>query len=587
MPPQSHLVLGITTAHPDTSAVLVNDQGVVAAISEERINRKKHSAAFPRLAIQEVLRMGGATIADVTDIAIARDPKANAAAKAKFMLANPSAGISTMRKRFGVQREAMGLGENFAEATGVQEADIKAAFHRVEHHLAHVASSFYWSPYDKCAGISVDGAGDFATAMIAKCEGTKIEILNRCYWPHSLGVLYTSVCHFIGFTKYGEEYKVMGLAAYGEPKYMDQMAKLATYDPERGIRLNLDYFQHHKTAQMLNTESEDEILTPQMWSDKMKELFGENRQRKTPLGQRENDIAASLQAHFEKLYLALIADAVAKTGYKTAAMAGGCALNGVGNGKCLMQGILDDVYFQPAASDDGTAAGAAAWVLHNKLGAPRTPAVWSGYWGTSWTDDQIEKDIKASGFPYQKLTRDGVVAKAVEALSQGRIMGWFQGREEWGPRALGNRSILCHPGWPDMKATLNARVKNREPFRPFAPVVLENRLKDCFHGTQPVPFMNVVFKVRAEWKERLSATTHEDDTGRVQTVRREQNEIFHDLITAFDKKTGIPVVLNTSFNENEPIVHTPAQAIDCVARTHMDALGIGNFWLEKPGDHRK
>jgi carbamoyltransferase len=243
--------------------------------------------------------------------------------------------------------------------------------------------------------------------------------------------------------------------------------------------------------------------------------------------------------------------------------------------------VVDRGYFHPAASDDGTAAGAALFVLHGKYGARRSEPMKHAYLGAEWMDEVVEKAVVASGIPFVRLTRDALVERAADALASGRIMGWFQGREEWGPRALGNRSILCHPGWPDMKATLNARIKNREPFRPFAPAILAEKLDTCFRGTHEVPFMIIVYKVRPEWKERLSAITHEDGTGRVQTVRRDENELYYDLIVAFEKRTGTPVVLNTSFNENEPIVHTPEQAIDCFSRTRMDCLGIGSFWLEK------
>jgi carbamoyltransferase len=269
-------------------------------------------------------------------------------------------------------------------------------------------------------------------------------------------------------------------------------------------------------------------------------------------------------------------------GSRDAVFAGGSVLNSVANGRLLTERHIDRAWYHPAASDDGTAAGAAHYVLHGKLEVPRSGPIAHAYWGSEWSDSEIEKALITSGLPFEKLDREKLLETASGALSEGRIVGWFQGREEWGPRALGNRSILCHPGWPNMKATLNARIKNREPFRPFAPAILAERMNECFLGEHEVPFMIVVYKVRPEWKERLSAITHEDGTGRLQTVRREQNALYYDLICSFAKRTGIPVLLNTSFNENEPIVHTPQQAIDCFARTRMDALGIGSFWLKKP-----
>lgn len=324
-----------------------------------------------------------------------------------------------------------------------------------------------------------------------------------------------------------------------------------------------------------------EVQIGTLWSPRMVELFGPPRRRTEPLSHRDEDIAASMQVRFEEVYLEMARDALERTGLRTFALAGGCALNSVANGRLLTERVIDRAVFHPAASDDGTAAGAALYTMFHTLGAPRRGVVEHGYWGTEYDDDEVEAALRASGRAFVKLDRAALLETCAGALAQGKIVGWFQGREEWGPRALGNRSILCHPGWPDMKATLNARIKNREPFRPFAPAVLAERLSECFHGDHEVPFMIVVYRVRPEWRDRLRAITHEDGTGRVQTVRREQNPLYYDLIQAFEQRTGTPVLLNTSFNENEPIVHTPAQAIDCFGRTRMDALGIGSFWLEK------
>ncbi|MBL8763344.1 MAG: carbamoyltransferase [Phycisphaerae bacterium] len=590
----SRLVLGLNSHHPDASAVLMNEKGVVAAIAEERINRKKHCSGFPGLAIQEVLRIAGASLSDVTDVSIARDPRANLGAKLRFIARNPSIGLALAKVRFSKHKKAMSEAENLAETMGVKEALVKARFHKVEHHLAHVASSFFWSGFDRATAVTVDGSGDFATAMIAECRGTTINILKRCYLPESLGLYYSAVCNFLGFNKYGEEYKVMGLSAYGQDKFRDQMRVLVGYDPAHGIRLNQDYFLYYSSKfgagghENVHAMIKDgEILLPKMWSDRFIELFGPPRKRGEPLTQRDKDMSCSMQKAFEDAYAALMTDAVRRAGgCKDAVLAGGCALNGVANGKVLQEKIFDRVYIQPAAGDDGTAAGAASYVLHSVLGVPRVPEVQHAYWGTSWTDEQIEPDTKGipAGYTVRKLDRATLMRTAADSLAKGKILGWFQGREEWGPRALGNRSILCNPGWPDMKAILNARVKNREPFRPFAPAILEERLNDCFDGAHPVPFMNIIFKVRPQWRQQLSATTHEDATGRVQTVRRDQNDMYYDLISAFCERTGTPVLLNTSFNENEPIVHTPRQAVDCFVRTRMDALAVGSYWIEKPAD---
>jgi carbamoyltransferase len=579
----SRLVLGINSAHGDASAALIGEGGILAAIAEERINRKKHCAGFPRLAVAEVLRLAGATPRDLTDIAVARDPRANVASKVAFVASRPFTGVPSAVKRLSVHREVATSAGLVAEALGVAEASIRAKFHRVEHHLAHAASAFYWSPFDRATAITCDGAGDFATSLVALCEGNRIDVLRKNLWPHSLGVFYTAICQFLGFDKFGEEYKVMGLSAYGVNRFAREMRRVVRWDPAQGIRLDLTWFRHHKTSEGMETVDGAEIQVPRLWSDAMASLFGPARRRGDPITDRERDVAASLQTRFEEVYLALVGDAVERTGVRHVAMAGGSVLNSVGNGRMITEGVVDRAYFQPAASDDGTAVGAALWAKHGVHGEPRTPEVRHAYWGTSYRDDEIEAALASSGLPFRKLGRDELLGAAAQALSEGKIVGWFQGREEWGPRALGNRSILCHPGWPGMKATLNARIKNREPFRPFAPVVRLEKLGTCFRGDHEVPFMIIVYKVRPEWRDKLSAITHEDGTGRVQTIRRAENELYYDLLGVFEEKTGVPVLLNTSFNENEPIVHTPDEAIDCYRRTRMDALGIGSFWLEKPG----
>jgi carbamoyltransferase len=582
------LVVGINSIHPDAAAVLMNDHGVVAAIAEERLNRKKHCAGFPSLAIAEVLRIAGASMSDLTDVAIARDPRANRGPKLRFILRHPFSGVHLAVWSTKKQTKLAGIDQLIAEACGQPVSKFKAKVHNVEHHLSHVASSYFWSKFDRATAVTTDGVGDFCTGMIARCQGNRIDILRKNYWPHSFGVFYTAVCSFLGFNKYGEEYKVMGLSAYGRDTYADQMNQLVQYTPGLaggGMRLNLDYYNHHYQVHTHQETEEGEIKVKPMWSDNIRRLFGEPRERGLELTQHHKDIAASMQRRFEHVYLAYVQDGIANNGgCRDLVMAGGCALNGVANGRLVMERVVDRIYIHPAAGDDGTAAGAAAYVLYSVLGRQRSGEVSHAYWGTGWSDEQIATDVKASNIPFKKVPREQLINSAADALAQGKIVGWFQGREEWGPRALGNRSIICHPGWPDMKAILNARVKNREPFRPFAPLVMQEFLTEIYEGSHEVPFMNIVYKVKPEWRSKLSATTHEDATGRVQTLRRDQNDLFYDLLAAFKQRTGLPVLLNTSFNENEPIVHTPRQAIDCFARTRMNALAVGPYWYDKPPD---
>ena len=583
------LVLGLNSSHPDSSAVLMNKSGVIAGICEERINRLKHCAVFPREAIKEVLRMAGASIGDVTDVALARDPYANKGAKLAFIAKNPRVGFDMALVRMGVNREKSEAVASLAEQIGVPGVQFRATTHNVEHHLAHIASSFFCSSFERATAVSIDGSGDWCSVMLGRCEGNKIDVLHRTHPPHSLGIFYTTLCGFIGFNKFGEEYKVMGLAAYGQPKYLDELRRFVWWDPAKGVRLNPEYFTTYSKVsdhaeRTFGAVVDGEIMMPRMWSDAVEKLFGPGRHRKAPLTQRDNDMAASIQKRFEEVYLEIVKDAIARTGIRDVVLSGGCALNGVANGRLVMEKIVDRIYIHPAAGDDGTGFGAAAYVLHAKLGVPRVPEMTNAYWGTGWTDEQCEQAVRESGFAFKKCTREQLIEHALDALCSGKIVGWFQGREEWGPRALGNRSILANPNWPDMKAILNARIKNREPFRPFAPAILEEKLSQVYEGSHTVPFMNIVYKTRPEWRQKLSAVNHDDDTGRVQSVRRDQNALYYDLIKAFDARTGIPVLLNTSFNENEPIVHTPQQAIACFARTRMDSLAVGPFWYEKPAE---
>lgn len=587
----SRLILGLGTGHTDSSAALVDEKGIVAAIAEERINRIKHAAGFPGEAIKECLRIAGAKGADITDIAVARNPWSNLWFKARFVLANPGIGIPRVINRFKLHQAVGQSPMTVAQALGLGEGELKAKFHQVEHHVAHCASAFYQSGFERATGITVDGAGDFVSTMVARCEGNTITPLWKEAWPNSLGAFYTGLCQFIGFDRFGEEFKVMGLQAYGDrQRYREQMRQLVTFDPVAGrLRLNFDYYQNNKfraeeALGMLHAGGE--IIPGRIYGDRMAELFGPPRtDRKSPITQREKDIAASMQAHFEEIYLALIDFGVKKVGIRDVAMAGGVVLNAVGNGRAICEGHVDRAYYHPACADDGTAAGAALYVMHGVYNAPRTPKNENAYFGPSWTDEQIEPAVKNSGFRYRKLTREELLETTASALATGKIVGWFQGREEWGPRALGNRSILCHPGWPNMKAILNARIKNREPFRPFAPAVLAERCGEIFEGDHEVPFMVVVYYVRPEWRDRLSAITHDDGTGRVQTVNRANNALYYDLIQRFEGKTGVPVILNTSFNENEPVVHRPEEAVACFARTKMDVLAIGSYFLEKPEGH--
>ncbi|RMG20088.1 MAG: carbamoyltransferase, partial [Deltaproteobacteria bacterium] len=393
----SRLVLGLNTHHGDASAVLAGPKGPIAAIAQERIDRVKHSANFPADAIREVLRIAGADISDVTDIAVARDPNANLPQKLAYVARHGVSGLEMARRRLAVHRKVRSTAQEIADAMGIDEARIRADFHQVEHHLAHVASAFYWSPFERCAAFTCDGAGDFASNMFARCEGRRIEVLGRTYWPHSLGVFYSAMTQFLGFDRYGEEYKVMGLSAYGRDRYGRVMRSLVHYAPGRGIRLNLDYFVHHEIREAFETIEDGQVRLPRLYGPKLEKVLGPARLRGTELTEREKDLAMSMQKRHEEVFLDALSELLDRTGARDVVLAGGSVLNSVANGRMITEGYVERAYFQPAASDDGTAAGAASYVLHAVHGVPRHDPVTHAYWGTEWSDEAIEKAIEANG----------------------------------------------------------------------------------------------------------------------------------------------------------------------------------------------
>jgi carbamoyltransferase len=583
-----NLILGLNAFHPDSAACVLKDGKLVAAVAEERLGKRhKHVAGFPGRAIAEVLRMAGATIRDVDYLAIGNDSNANLAAKARHVLKSPlksARGVVTHFQRRGKMHSTQQM---VAEACGVKEADCRFKVVRVEHHLAHLASSFFASDFDEAAGFSYDGSGDFASAMFARCRGNRIEILDRVHVPHSLGFFYTALCQFIGFSKFGEEYKVMGLAAYGQPVHLALMRELIIAGPRGGFRLNAQFFKPLGKNLEECVDASGEIVLPPLYSDEVAKHLGAPRARGDALTQRENDIACSVQARFEEVVLAGLRWLHEKVPTDKLVTAGGCALNGVCNARILRETPFKQSYIQCAASDDGTAIGAAQYVWHSVLGKPRAGMIDHAYWGPEHSEADMEAALKAKGLAYERFARPQLLERAASHLNSGHVMGWYQGRSEWGPRALGNRSILAHPGWPGMKDLINQKIKRREAFRPFAPSILAEAVPDYFEQTVESPFMMHVVKIRPEKRAALAAVCHEDNTGRLHTVKRSQNEMYYDLIKTFAQKSGTPVVLNTSFNENEPIVDTPEQAVACFVRTDMDVLCLGPFVTTKHGKNLK
>jgi carbamoyltransferase len=575
------LILGLNMFHADASAAIVLDGEVKFAIAEERLNRRKHFGGFPALAIKACLDAIGAKVSDVEHIAVGQDSDANLAKKVQYALANPAKILNFIRLR--QRKEAMrDVRSLLLKALDVNSSQLRFQEHHLEHHIAHIASAYYCSPWEKAAGFSYDGSGDFVSTMMARCEGNEIEVLDRVFLPHSLGSLYTMICEFIGYSQYGDEGKVMGLAPYGKETYCDQIGKMVS-EKDGGFQLDLTYFKPLGSNQGMQVLPDGTVRLARHFSDRMEELFGDSRQLHAEITQRDMDLAFAVQHRFEEIFFHLLNQLHARVPLDNLAMAGGCALNSVGNGKLFDRTPFRRTYIQPAAGDEGLAIGAALHTHYSVLKQSRRHALTHSYLGPEFSDSRIRSALASAGLEGRKLERSVFLEEVADQIAAGNVVGWFQGRMEWGPRALGNRSIVAHPGLPNMKDVLNARIKHREWFRPFAPSILADKQHEYFEHDHPSPFMLHVYKIRPEKRKDLCAVNHVDDTGRLQTVARDENPLYYDLISAFNRKTGIPVILNTSFNENEPIVCTPEEAIDCFRRTRMDVLAIGSFLVVKAG----
>lgn len=569
------LILGLNMFHADASAAIVQDGEVIFAIAEERLNRIKHYAGFPRLAINACLNACGASIGDVDHVAIGQDSDANLAEKMRYAVSNPAKLLNFVRLRQRKQK-MRNLRCLISESLHCDPQSLRFQEHHLEHHIAHIASAYYCSPWEQAAGFSYDGSGDFVSTMMAKCEGNEIRVLDRIFLPHSLGSFYTMICEFIGFNHYGDEGKVMGLAPYGKDTYCDQVRRLLTTE-QPGFQLDLNFFKPLGSNEGMRINSDGTVQLAPHFSSRMVEMFGPPRTPGSELTQRDADLAYAMQHCFEEVFFHLLNELHKRVPSENLAMAGGCALNSVANGKLFSRTPFAHTWIQPAAGDEGLAVGAALHTYHSVLKQPRKFRMKDSYLGPEFSDTQVEAALQASRVKYRKFEREPLLTTVAKRIATGDVVGWFQGRMEWGPRALGNRSILAHPGRPDMKDVLNARIKRREWFRPFAPSVIEERQAEYFEHDHPSPFMLHVYKIQTDKREQLCAVNHVDNTGRLQSVARDENPLYYDLIRSFERETGIPVILNTSFNENEPIVCTPAEAIDCFKRTHMDALAIGPF----------
>jgi carbamoyltransferase len=573
-------ILGINAYYHDTSAALVIDGTLVAAVEEERFTRVKHDTAFPVESMKFCLAQANLSIEDIDHIAIGRNPKAHLWRRIAFGLGTRT-GRRMARAKLSRYAEILKAKGGILEGLGLPERMVQAKVHFVEHHLAHMAASYYVCPFDRAAVLSIDGIGDMVSGMWGLAEGERLRVLGHVPFPHSLGWYYQTMTNYLGFHKYGDEYKVMGLASYGEPEYLHVMRNILHND---GMRywLDKDYFQYQFEDPSMTWVGGTPVTSPLRWAPIVVERLGEPRTGPSePIEPRHQNIASSMQRRLEEVELSMLRTLHRLTGVDTLILSGGVALNCVVNGKIFRETPFRDLYIQPAPYDGGNSIGAAFYVYHSQLGQPRSFVMDHAYWGPEFGTDRCRRALEANGLVAQQLPEEELISRTADRLAAGKIVGWFQGRMEFGPRALGNRSILADPRRREIKDTLNARIKHREPFRPFAPSILEEATGTYFDQDYPSPFMLLTYDVRPERRGEIPAPTHVDGTGRLQTVRRDQNQKYYDLIKAFGKRTGVPVVLNTSFNENEPICCTPEEALDTFRRTNMDVLVLGDLFIEK------
>jgi carbamoyltransferase len=580
------IVLGLNAYHANASAAIVVDGRLIAAVEEERLNRVKYAAGLPSRAIQFCLDRAGVKLEEVGHIAIPRDPWARLGTKLRYAMRIPRFAWERVR----VMKHFAGIHEDLAAAFEIAPENIRGRFHRIEHHSAHLASAYFVSPFESAAVLSADGLGDFASSMWAAGEGPRMKILGEIAFPHSLGMFYTALTQYLGFWKFGDEYKVMGLAAYGQPEFLDEFRRIVRADGPLSFRLGLEYFTHQSQGpDMTWREAGSTPVLGRLFSSYLEKRLGPARKAEEPLEQRHRNLAASMQAALEEVLVSHWNALAEKTGQKALCLAGGVAFNCVANGKIFDRTPFERVFVQPAAGDAGLSVGAAFAVHHEVLGRPREFTMDHAFWGPEFSPAEIRRavaqfDPAREGVQMEELEEHALLETTARHIAAGKIVGWFQGATEWGPRALGNRSILADPRRPEMKDILNQRIKRRESFRPFAPSIAEEAVCEFFERAHPSPFMTFAFSVRPEKRAVIPAPTHVDGTARLQTVSRAGNPLYWKVLRAFGDLTGVPVVLNTSFNDNEPIVCRPEEALDCFRRTHMDVLVMGNFILERKSE---
>ena len=557
-------ILGISAFYHDAAACLLRDGEIVAAASEERFTRKKHDADFPEHAIRYCLDEGRVRVDDLAYVGFYEKPFV----KFKRILYTHLACYPFSFRPFlkaipSWMREKLIIPSLIRQKIGYDGQVLMT-----EHHLSHAASSYLLSPFREAAILTVDGVGEWSTATYGRGQGNDITLFKEIRFPHSLGLLYSAFTYYLGFKVNSAEYKVMGLAPYGQPTYYDKVRRLVDVQSDGSFHLDMTYFNYLTGLTMTN--------------GKFDALFGAPvRPADAPIEQRHKDIAASVQRVTDEIMLQMASYIGKETGSRNLCLAGGVALNCVANGRILREGPFEHVYIQPAAGDAGGAVGVASYIYHTLLKHERSFVMRNAFTGPQYSEESIREFLSGNGIPFVELSRDDLLRRVAQLIVDQNVIGWFQGRMEFGPRALGNRSILADARNPENKDRVNLKIKFREGFRPFAPSVLAERCSEYFELEEPSPFMLLVAQVRPN-KRVIPSVTHVDGSARIQTVERDTNPLFYDLIGEFDRLTGVPVIINTSFNvRGEPIVCTPADAYRCFVQTGMDYLVLGNCLLDK------
>jgi carbamoyltransferase len=572
------IILGINAYHGDASAALVVDGKLVAAVEEERFNRIKHWAGFPAQSIRYCLESAGVSPSDLDHVGISFNPKSNFFRKLAFV-AKHRPSISAIRDRLKRQSRTLSLESQLVEAIGCSRSELIAKIHRIEHHETHLAAGFFLSPFEEACILSVDGMGDFTSTLTAHGRGTAWQHLDRVCYPHSIGFLYTAITMYLGFPYYGDEYKVMGLAPYGEPEYVDFFRRLI-FPKGDTFELNLNYFTHHRKGVHMEWNEGAPLIEP-FYSSKLVEQLGPVRDPKGEMTKKHENISKSLQVVTEEILIHLLNRLYRKIPSKNVCMTGGVAMNSVANGKITSQTPFENVYIPAGAADNGTSFGAAFYIWNRILGKPRGFVQDHAYWGWEASNQECREACDAVGMKFEQLSDSELFERVTDLMISGNVVGWFQGRMEFGARALGNRSLIADPRRTDMRDIINLKIKFREKFRPFAPSILEEHVGDWFEVCEKAPYMEKVLPIRKDKHAQIPAVTHVDGSGRLQSVSLKTNPLYYRLIQRFYEKTGVPIILNTSLNENEPIVRTPKEAISCFARTHMDAIVVGNCLVER------